>query len=144
MPAWNVSLPPELLAQFVLGSHQHPPARSGQVLAGAVDVKRQHRQCRTEWVGLSSLAGFGGTFQRCRDPPGIFRGEDAGAEIQGVAAFGHFMGPPPARAFCHEILPSAMCCTLKTNPFPRCSKPRADLGPNPAKLPRNCPPELRA
>src|SRR5262245_25196820 len=67
----------ELLAQFVLGSHQGPLARRRQLPTGAIDIEREHGKRRAKGIALAAAASFGRPFQGGGNPLGIARCEDA-------------------------------------------------------------------
>jgi len=90
------SIPPELPAQLVLGPHQRPLARCGQVPAGTIDVEGEHGQRRAERIGLPALASFGRPLQGCRDPFGVTQGEDAAVERERIAMLRHAARPATA------------------------------------------------
>jgi hypothetical protein len=87
-------------------AHQDAAPRSGQVLARPIDVERQHRERRAERIGFPSLAAFGRSFQGRGDALGVLPGEDACAQIQGVAAFGNVSRPASACLLGH-VTPAA-------------------------------------
>jgi len=98
-----------LLAQLALGALQGLPPGSRQVLAGAIDVKGQHRQRRAVRIGFAPPAAFGRAFQRSRDLFRIAFGEDAAVEIERVALTRHPRRPAPsARGAPRRFAPRAL------------------------------------
>src|SRR5690242_21769180 len=66
--------------QRVLGVVELLLARCGQVLAGAIDIEREHRQRGTIGIGLAPVTPFGGAFQRGGDLLRIVELEDRSEE----------------------------------------------------------------
>jgi hypothetical protein len=87
----------KLLSQFHLGALQGSAPDRGQVFAGTIDVKRQHRQCRAIGVGFSAAAPLRRPLQRCGNFPGIPTGKHAAAEVESVAFTGHVRRPAAVR-----------------------------------------------
>ena len=116
-------LPAELLAQFLLGSHQCLLARGGQVLARTIDVEREHGERGAEGIGFAASASFGRPFQRCRDPFGIARREHTLLEGQRIAVLGHLARPAPSARTPRRRPPGAAAlaaCGLRVAPSPLC------------------------
>src|SRR6185369_16167078 len=89
----NASATPEGLAQLALGALQHLKTRPGQVAAGAIDVEGQHRRGRAIGLAFAATAPLGGAFEREGNGPRAALGEDAGLQIERVAAARHGRRP---------------------------------------------------
>jgi len=72
-------------AQLVLRRLEHAASPRRQLLAGAVDVERQHRHRRAVRRTLASLAALRRARQRTRDLPWIVLRKHATLQIQRVA-----------------------------------------------------------
>lgn len=118
----RASLPAELLAQFLLGSHQCPLARGGQILPRTIDVEREHGERGAEGIGFAAPASFGRPFQRCRDPLGIAQREHTPLEGKRIAVLGDLARPAPSAARTPRRRPSGApalaACVLRVAPSP--------------------------
>ena len=108
----------ELLAQLVLRAHQRPLAGRRQVLAGTIDIEREHGERGAKGTAFPAPASFGRPFQGRRDPLGIAGAEDALIEGQRIAVFGHM--PRPTAAFPRRPT-SPRAVALAPGASPRCS-----------------------
>jgi hypothetical protein len=111
--------PAELLAQLILGPHQVFPARGRQAFAGPIDVEGEHGQRGSKRTALATPAFFGRSFQRCGDPLGIARCEDALLERQRVAVLRHMARPASARAPTGRAALSSATALAPGTPFRR-------------------------
>ena len=102
---------PELLSQFVLGSHQNLLPRGRQILSGAIDVEGEHGERGAKRIGLAAPAALRRALQRGRNPPGILGREHTALEGERVAVLGHSAGPAPARARCPPGRARALAAT---------------------------------
>src|SRR3984893_10256117 len=75
----------KLVLQLGLGALQPVALGFRQRLAGAVDIKRQHRQRRAIGAGLAAPTTFRGALQRGRDSLWIPQREDAVLQIERIA-----------------------------------------------------------
>src|ERR1700722_11318970 len=71
--------------QLQLRPRQPLALRLRQRLAGAVDVKSQHRERRTIGAGLAARTAFRRALQGGGDPLRVAQGEDALSQIERVA-----------------------------------------------------------
>src|ERR1700716_601363 len=87
------SLPPKLMFQLDLRAFQPRTLRLRQRLAGAVDIKGQHRQRRAIGAGLAARTVLRRTLQRGRDFLRACQLEDPALEIERVAFLRHALRP---------------------------------------------------
>src|SRR5215208_1034036 len=116
----------EDLAQFALGALEHALLPLGEVLAGAVDVKGQHRHRRLVGRALAPLAGFSRTLQRQRDLVRVAVGEHAFLEIECIAAPGHLARPALVCSGPRHV-PATARNWRKFPDFRRVASPRGDV-----------------
>src|ERR1700682_2503038 len=92
---WNVwsSLSFKLMFQLDLRAFQPRTLRLRQLLAGAVDIKGQHRQRRAIGAGLAARTVLRRTLQRGRDFLRACQLEDPALEIERVAFLRHALRP---------------------------------------------------
>src|SRR5215469_4447943 len=124
----------ELAAQLGLGGFQYAFLRCRKVLAGAIDVKVQHRHRRLERAGFAAVAVLSRALQRSGDPLGTARLENVLFEIERVAGFGDLGGPFAVGLLpCHRFssayrreLPPRRCvpCGDAKSPPPDQAQPR--------------------
>jgi len=83
----------EKFSQLVFGARECALSAFGQILAGAIDVKIQHRHRRLIRLCLPTFAPLRRAFQRERDfsrAPGF---ENAGFQVERIAPFRNSCGP---------------------------------------------------
>ena len=90
-------LPPELVFQFCLRPLQPVTFGFRQVLAGAVDIKRQHRYRRAVCAGFSARALFCRSLQRRGDLPCTAELEHSALQIERIALLCDAPRPAPWR-----------------------------------------------
>ncbi len=102
----------EQTSQFVFGLFQAGTFICWELTAGPVDIEVEHRHRRTEWIGLTAVAGFGGTFERLRNLSRVLERKYAGLEIQCVACLGDALRPPFVFGW-HRLSARRCCCESK-------------------------------
>src|SRR3979490_1215516 len=83
----------ELVIPLGLGGLQPVALRFRQRLAGAVDIKRQHRERRAIGACLAARTALRRALERCRDLLRVSQFEDAVVQIERVAFPGHALRP---------------------------------------------------
>ena len=98
--------------EFVLCRLQALALLRGEMPAGSIDIKRQHRHRRVEWRRLAASAAVRGTLQRKRDVARVLQCEHAGFEIQRITALRHPLRPAPGAS----ALPGLSLCSWHALP----------------------------
>ena len=89
----------EQAPQLPLRGFQSLPARSGQLIAAAVDIEGQHRHRRSIRIRLTPMTCRRGALQRTRDALWIVAREDSSLQDQGITRSGDLRRPSLFRAF---------------------------------------------
>jgi len=83
----------EEISQFVFSLFESISLSRRELTPRPIDVERQHRHSRAEWIGLAATTVLSGAFKGFSYLPRVIVREHAWLEIESVATLGYTLRP---------------------------------------------------